>query len=68
MLNSGLDTLGLQDSLLERLLARTVALPAARMFRMRPSISVLVAQRDDGLPGPVEGYPLEPNPDPVATR
>jgi hypothetical protein len=60
VLNSGLDTLGLQDSLLERLLARTVALPAARMFRMRRSISVLVAQRGDGLPGPVEGIYQSP--------
>jgi thiamine phosphate synthase YjbQ (UPF0047 family) len=60
VLNSGLDTLGLQDSLLERLLARTVAVPAARMFRIRRSVSVLVAERDDGLPGPVEGVYQSP--------
>ena len=55
VLNSGLDTLGLQDSLLEKLLARTVAVPASRVFRIRRSISLLVAERDDGRPGPVEG-------------
>ncbi len=60
VLNSGLDTLGLQDSLLERLLARTVAVPAARMFRIRRSISVLVAEGADGLPGPVEGVYQSP--------
>jgi hypothetical protein len=55
VLNSGLDTLGLQDSLLEKLLARTVAVPAARVLRMRRSISLLVAAGDDGRSGPVEG-------------
>jgi hypothetical protein len=60
VLNSGLDTLGLRDSLLERLLARTVAVPAARMFRIRRSISVLVAEGDDGRPGPVEGVYQSP--------
>jgi hypothetical protein len=55
VLNSGLDTLGLQDSLLEKFLARTVAVPAARVLRMRRSISLLVAAGDDGRPGPVEG-------------
>jgi thiamine phosphate synthase YjbQ (UPF0047 family) len=60
VLNSGLDTLGLQDSLLENLLARTVAVPAARVFRIRRSISLLVAERDDGRPGPVEGVYQSP--------
>jgi hypothetical protein len=55
-LAAGLDTLGLQDSRLETLLARTVAVPAARVLRMRRSISVLVAEREDGSPGPVEGW------------
>jgi thiamine phosphate synthase YjbQ (UPF0047 family) len=60
VLNSGLDTLGLGDSLLERWLARTVARPAARMFHMRRSISVLVAEGGDGKPGPVEGVYQSP--------
>jgi thiamine phosphate synthase YjbQ (UPF0047 family) len=55
VLNSGLDTLGLQDSLLERVLARTVAVPAARALRIRRSISLLVAEGDGGPPGPVQG-------------
>ncbi|MGH2404819.1 MAG: hypothetical protein ACRDGN_10185, partial [bacterium] len=60
VLNSGLDRLGLQDSLLERLLARTVAVPAARMLRIRRAISVLVAEGGDGRPGPVEGMYQSP--------
>jgi hypothetical protein len=59
-LAAGLDTLGLQDSRLETLLARTVAVPAARVLRMRRSISVLVAEREDGSPGPVEGLHQSP--------
>lgn len=55
VLNSGLDTLGLRGSLVEKLLARTLAVPAARFFRMRRSVSLLVAERHDGAPGFVEG-------------
>jgi thiamine phosphate synthase YjbQ (UPF0047 family) len=53
--NSGLDTLGLRDSVVERLLARTLAAPAARFLRMRRSISLLVSERGDGTHGIVEG-------------
>jgi len=59
VLNIGLKTLGLQGSLLERLLARTLAVPAARLFRVRRSISVLVAG-EGGRPGPVEGVYQSP--------
>jgi thiamine phosphate synthase YjbQ (UPF0047 family) len=59
VLNTGLKTLGLQGSLLERVLARTLAVPAARMFRVRRSISLLVAGKD-GRPGPVEGLYQSP--------
>jgi hypothetical protein len=55
VLNSGLDTLGLRGSLVEKLLARTLAVPAARFFRMRRSVSLLVAEREDGSAGCVEG-------------
>jgi thiamine phosphate synthase YjbQ (UPF0047 family) len=58
--NSGLDTLGLKDSLLEKLLARAVAVPAARVLRMRRSINLLVAEGRDGRPGPVEGVYQSP--------
>lgn len=55
VLNSGLDSLGLRGSVLEKLLARTVAVPAERFFRMRRSVSLLVAERPDGTTGLVEG-------------
>jgi thiamine phosphate synthase YjbQ (UPF0047 family) len=55
VLNSGLETLGLQGSIVERVLARTLAFPAARFFRIRRSVDLLVAEREDGRPGLVEG-------------
>jgi thiamine phosphate synthase YjbQ (UPF0047 family) len=55
VLNSGLDTLGLQGSIVEKVLARTLAVPAARFFRMRRSIHLLVAERGDTRHGFVEG-------------
>ena len=60
VLNSGLDTLGLHGSFLESLLARTLAVPAARILRIRRSISLLVAERHDGRLGPVEGVYQSP--------
>lgn len=60
VLNSGLDTLGLRGSFLEKLLARTLAVPASRMFRVRRAISVLVAERAGRDPGPVEGVYQSP--------
>lgn len=59
VLNTGLKTLGLRGSLLERVLARTLAVPVARMFRVRRSISLLVAG-DGSRPGPVEGVYQSP--------
>jgi thiamine phosphate synthase YjbQ (UPF0047 family) len=50
VLNSSLETLGLQGSILEKMLARTLAVPAARFFRIRRSLHLLVAKR-----GLVEG-------------
>jgi hypothetical protein len=41
--------------MIERLLARTLAAPAARFFRMRRSVSLLVSDRGDGTHGIVEG-------------
>jgi thiamine phosphate synthase YjbQ (UPF0047 family) len=60
VLNSGLGTLGLHGSLLERLLARALAVPAARVFRIRRSIDLLVAEDADGRVGPVEGMYQSP--------
>jgi thiamine phosphate synthase YjbQ (UPF0047 family) len=53
--NSGLDTLGLRGSRVESLLARAVAVPVSRIFNIQRSINLLVAERGDGRPGPVEG-------------
>jgi thiamine phosphate synthase YjbQ (UPF0047 family) len=55
VLNTSLDTLGLQGSIVEKVLARTLAVPAARFFRMRRSISLLVAESPGGGIVPVEG-------------
>jgi thiamine phosphate synthase YjbQ (UPF0047 family) len=55
VMNQGLDTLGLRGSLIEKVMARTLAMPAARFFRMRRSVSLLVSNRADGSSGIVEG-------------
>jgi len=60
VLNSGLDTLRLQDSIVEKVLARTLAVPAARFFRMRRSVHLLVAEREDSRRGFVEGQYQSP--------
>jgi thiamine phosphate synthase YjbQ (UPF0047 family) len=60
VLNSGLDTLGLHGSFVEKVLARTLAVPAARFFRMRRSVHLLVAERDDRRHGFVEGQYQSP--------
>jgi thiamine phosphate synthase YjbQ (UPF0047 family) len=55
VLNKGLDTLGLRGSVVEKVLARTLGVPAARFFRMRRSVSLLVSERADGTNGLIEG-------------
>jgi thiamine phosphate synthase YjbQ (UPF0047 family) len=55
VLNQSLDLLGLRGSIVEKVLARTLAVPAARFFRMRRSVSLLVSERPDGTYGLVEG-------------
>ncbi len=55
VLNQGLDAFGLRGSIVEKVLARTLAVPAARFFRMRRSISLLVSADETGTPGIVEG-------------
>ena len=55
VLNQGLDTFGLRGSIVEKVLAHTLAVPAARFFRMRRSVSLLVSEREDGTPVIVEG-------------
>jgi thiamine phosphate synthase YjbQ (UPF0047 family) len=55
VLNKSLDTLGLRGSIVEKVLANSLAVPAARFFRMRRSISLLVSEREDGSHGLIEG-------------
>ena len=55
VMNTGLDTLRLRGSVVEKLLARTLAVPAARFFRMRRSVNLLVSEGADGRVGIVEG-------------
>jgi thiamine phosphate synthase YjbQ (UPF0047 family) len=55
VLNSGVDFFGLRGSIVEKVLAKTLGVPAARFFRMRRSVSLLVAQNGGGRPAIVEG-------------
>ena len=55
VLNQSLDTLRLRGSIVEKVVARTLAVPAARFFRMRRSVSLLVAECTNGVPNIVEG-------------
>jgi hypothetical protein len=60
VLNKGLDAFGLRGSIIEKVMARTLAVPAARFFRMRRSVSLLVTAGDDGTPKIVEGVYQSP--------
>lgn len=55
VLNSGVDALGLRGSIVEKVLAKTLGVPAARFFRMRRSVSLLVSDWPSARPGIVEG-------------
>jgi thiamine phosphate synthase YjbQ (UPF0047 family) len=55
VLNSGFDALGLRGSIIEKVLAKTLAVPAARFFRMRRSVSLLVSEVGISRPAIVEG-------------
>jgi len=60
LLNQSLDTLGLRGSIVEKIMARTLAVPAARFFRMRRSVSLLVSDCQDGKPAIIEGVYQSP--------
>ena len=55
VLNQSLDSLGLRGSIVEKVVARTLAVPAARFFRMRRSVSLLVSDTQSSSPGIIEG-------------
>ena len=60
VLNQSLDTLGLRGTIVEKVLARSLAVPAARFFRMRRSVSLLVSDCQTGSPQIVEGVYQSP--------
>ncbi len=60
VLNKSLDKFGLRGSVIEKVVARTLAVPAARFFRMRRSVSLLVSEREGGAAGLVEGLYQSP--------
>lgn len=54
--NQFVDTLGLEESFVESVLSRAIAMPAARFLRMKRSVSLLVSDRDaSGRGAIVEG-------------
>jgi hypothetical protein len=56
VVNTLVDRLGLRESLVERLLSRTIGMPAARFLRMKRAVSLLVSEKGNGeSPGLVEG-------------
>lgn len=55
VMNGAVERLGLSESLVERLLARTLAVPANRFLRMKRSVNLLVSDGDTGTPTVVEG-------------
>jgi len=55
VVNQLVDTLGLHESLVERLIARSMAAPAARFLRMKRSVSLLVSDGQGHGPCVVEG-------------
>ena len=60
LLNQSLDTLHLRGSIVEKIMARTLAVPAARFFRMRRSVSLLVSDCQTGTPLITEGQYQSP--------
>jgi hypothetical protein len=56
IINQLVDVLGLRESMVERLLARTLAVPAARFLRMKRCISLPISDsRGDGCGTLIEG-------------
>ena len=51
--NKLVDSLGLRESMVESVLSRAIAMPAARFLRMKRSVSLLVSDRDAGGKGQI---------------
>ena len=54
-LNELMEAVGVSESILERLLARLIALPASRLLSVRRSVSLLVSDGDNGAGEIVKG-------------
>ncbi len=46
LLNETMDAIGISESVLERIVARIMALPAQRFLRMKRTVSLLVTDQD----------------------
>jgi len=57
--NTVFDALGLRESIVERVLSRAIALPAARFLRMKRSVSLLVSDRATGGRGAIIDGPYQ---------
>lgn len=55
VLNELMDALRISESALERLVAKVMAVPAARLLRLKRAVSLLVADGGDGGPAIVRG-------------
>ena len=55
VLNELVDVVGVSESILEKLLARIIAFPAARLLGVRRSVSLLVSDQGDGAGSIVKG-------------
>jgi thiamine phosphate synthase YjbQ (UPF0047 family) len=51
--NQFVDTLGLRESMVESVLSRAIAMPAARFLRMKRAVSLLVSDRDSAGQGAI---------------
>jgi hypothetical protein len=60
VLNELIDALGLSESLLERIMARVMAYPAARLLRFKRSLSMPVIRPSGGAPDVVRGQYQSP--------
>lgn len=53
VVNEIFDTLGMSESIVERVVDRLMAVPAERFFRMKRSVSLLVNETDGSRPGQI---------------
>ncbi|MGH7858754.1 MAG: hypothetical protein ACREQY_15620, partial [Candidatus Binatia bacterium] len=59
VVNELFDTLGVRESLVEKLLAKLIAVPASRFLRMKRSVSLLVTDREGSGRGSIVAGPYQ---------